>query len=132
MGPSNFYSHFLVNWYYFNYSIALNNNHIISLIMCNLCISSPRSSQQHKINRIYHIICKTINVAMYSMPCMWIFKFLMILKGLVILWFALLRWYGVGLGLGKPNFVLMFFIMIFTLAPPFNKTSSKIFFLICT
>jgi hypothetical protein len=39
-----------------------------------------------------------------------------------------MRWYGVGLDLGKLNFVLRFSIIIFTLAPPSNKKSSTIFF----
>ncbi len=56
----------------------------------------------------------------------------MILKGLVIFLFAILKWYGIGLGLGKLNLVIRFSFMIFTLAPSSIKTSSTMFFLTCT
>jgi hypothetical protein len=49
-------------------------------------------------------------------------------KGLVIFRFAILKWYGAGLGLGKPNFVMKFSIIIFTLALPSMRTSSTMFF----
>jgi len=52
----------------------------------------------------------------------------MIPKGLVIYWFGIMRWYGAHLGLGKTNFVLRFFVMMFSLAPPYNRTSSMMFF----
>ncbi len=35
-------------------------------------------------------------------------------------------WYGVGLGLGRPKFVMKLFIMILTFVPPSNKTSSTL------
>ncbi len=67
-------------------------------------------------------------MAIYGIPCMWNFKFFMIPRGLVILWFAILRWYGTNLGLGKPNFVMRFSIIMFTLALLVIKTSSTTFF----
>jgi di/tricarboxylate transporter len=39
---------------------------------------------------------------------------------------------GTSLGLGTLNFVLRFYVMMFTLAPPSNKTSSTMFFPTCT
>jgi len=46
----------------------------------------------------------------------------------LIHWFAILRWYGVSFGLGKVNFVLRFFYIMFTLASPSFKTLSTMFF----
>jgi hypothetical protein len=62
---------------------------------------------------------------------MWIFKFLMIHRGPIILWSTILRWYGIGFSLGKPNFVLKFFVTMFTLSPPSIKKSSTMFFPAC-
>jgi hypothetical protein len=62
----------------------------------------------------------------------YIFRFLIKPISFVVIWFAILRLYGVGLGFGSPNFNLNYFVIILTPEPPSNDTSSIVFFLICT
>ncbi len=53
-------------------------------------------------------------------------------KFLTIWSYSDLKWFGVCFDLGNPNFVLRFFIIMFTLALPSIKTSSTMFFPTCT
>jgi len=62
----------------------------------------------------------------------YIFRFLIKPIGFVVVWFAILRLYGVGLNFGSPNFNLNYFVMILILEPPSNNTNSIVFFPIYT
>jgi hypothetical protein len=50
----------------------------------------------------------------------------------VVVWFAILRLYGAGLGFGSPNLNLNYFVIILTPKPPSGNTSSIVFFPIYT
>ncbi len=58
------------------------------------------------------------------MPWTNIFRSLIKLNGLAIVWSTIHKLYGVGLNFGKPNCTLKFLVMILTLEPPSINTSS--------
>jgi hypothetical protein len=67
---------------------------------------------------------------MSRMPWTYIFRSLINPISFVVVWFAILRLYGVGLGFGSPNLNLNYFVIILLPKPPSSNTSSIVFFLI--
>ncbi len=66
------------------------------------------------------------------MPWTYIFRSLMNPIGFMVVWFAILRLYGVGLGFRSPNLNLNYSMIILILKPSSSNTSSIILFPICT
>ncbi len=116
-----------------NYPIPLYGNNVTSPIMCHFSIPQPWSPQQHGITRIYHIIPKYSkrNYVRNAMN-IYIFRSLINPIGFVVVWFAIPRLYGAGLGFGSPNLNLNCFVIILIPKPPSNNTSSIVFFPIYT
>ncbi len=115
----------------FDCPIPLYGDSVTSPIMCHFNIPQPLFPQQHEITRICHIIMK-YSKRNYVKNAMNIYLQISDKPiGFVVVWFAILKLYGVGLGFGSPNLNFKCFMIILTLEPPSSNTSSILFFLIC-